>query len=482
MPPGSAGCQGTKGGRIPLEDADPAWCDGCRDEVFLTLLRRILISAVLAAAVGAAIAILLVYFSRESFFLGGIQVNEPDHEVWFEALERSGMNTVSTTVYAKQGDWDTAHLWWEEEEPAVVREIRGAKERGLHVVLIPRVALDHAFERNRFLWHGMILPSNDDGIDAWFALYREFVLKWATLAEREDVDVFAVGSELSSLTSTIPVDAVPGLERWYLDAERQEERKRVLLGLEQKIASRYLYARGDYGFDSLDGYLDAEIRTHREWAESVTWGGGERAVERINRRRARLLGHWRELIAGVRQVYRGRLTYAANFDQYREVAFWPDLDLIGINAYFPLRDVTRPAGTPEDLRIALLEGWRTILGDLDAFRHERGIGGMEVLFTEIGYARHVGSTLEPWNGTGFSLVYADERHELWVWGDQPVDLGERAAAIRALHDAHQELERPLLRGLLYWKLSTIPSHREIEPFVQILGSDDPALEELRRFR
>jgi len=431
--------------------------------------------------VGAAIVLALAFVFREPFYLGGIQVNEPDHELWFDALERSGMNTVSTTVYAKQGDWDTAHLWWEEEEPAVVREIRGAKALGLHVVLIPRVALDHAFEKNRFLWHGMIMPPTDEGIDAWFVLYREFVLKWAAIAEREGVDVFAVGSELSSLTSTIPVDGAPGLERWYLDAERQEERKRELLGLEERIAARYLHARGDYGFDSLESYLDAEIRTYRDWATRVMWGGGEAAVARINRRRVRLLAHWRRLINGVREIYGGRLTYAANFDQYREVAFWADLDLVGINAYFPLRDVTRPVATPEDLQVALLDGWRRVLADLDALRHEREIGKTRVLFTEIGYAQHANCTIEPWNGTGFSLVYAGERHDLWVWGDQPRDLGERAAAIRALHDAHEELPRPLLQGLLYWKLSTIPAHREIEPFVQILGSDDPVLDEMRRF-
>ncbi|NIR42384.1 MAG: hypothetical protein GWN99_00005, partial [Gemmatimonadetes bacterium] len=52
-----------------------------------------------------------------SFFLGGIQVNEADHEAWFDALEAQSMNTVQVTEYAKQGDWDTDHMWWDDEAP-----------------------------------------------------------------------------------------------------------------------------------------------------------------------------------------------------------------------------------------------------------------------------------------------------------------------------------------------------------------------------
>ena len=432
-------------------------------------------------ALAAAAVVSTGCTAPEPFLIGGIQVNEPDHEVWFDALEEAGLNTVSTTVYAKQGDWDTPHLWWEENEDAVLAEIRGAKRRGLHVVLIPRVALDHAFPRNRFLWHGMIMPPTDDGVDAWFELYREFVLAWARIAEREGVDLFAVGSELSTLTSTVPLETLPALERWYLDAGQQELRKRELLAVEDRIASSDLPARGEYGFETLEAYLDAEIGTYREWAESMTHGLGEGAVEVMNRRRARLENHWRRLIGEVRGLYGGRLTYAANFDQYRDVGFWGDLDLIGINAYFKLREATEPAGSPEELYRLLAEGWRRVFADLDAFRREQGIADRGVVFTEIGYARHAGATIEPWKGSGFSLVYTGEERELWVWGDQPADPTERALALRALRETNVELDPPPLCGLLYWKLSTVPGHREIEPFVQILGSDDPALEEMRRF-
>ena len=74
------------------------------------------------------------------FLLGGIQVNEPDHRQWTSSLQFSGMNTVEATVYAFQGNWDSDHLWWNDEEPAVLAEIRQAKSAGLHVVLVLRLA------------------------------------------------------------------------------------------------------------------------------------------------------------------------------------------------------------------------------------------------------------------------------------------------------------------------------------------------------
>ena len=45
---------------------------------------------------------------------------------------------------------------------------------------------------------------------------------------------------------------------------------------------------------------------------------------------------WRKIIAAVRAVYRGKVTYGANWNDYAEVKFWDALDYIGVLAYFPL--------------------------------------------------------------------------------------------------------------------------------------------------
>jgi len=96
---------------------------------------------------------------------------------------------------------------------------------------------------------------------------------------------------------------------------------------------------------------------------------------------------WRDLIRDVRREYAGRLTYAANWDAYGEVEFWDALDLIGVDAYFPLSS----ASTPE---VSSLErAWkphRTALERL-ARRH-----GRPILFAEYGYRSIDGAAGRQW--------------------------------------------------------------------------------------
>ena len=66
---------------------------------------------------------------------------------------------------------------------------------------------------------------------------------------------------------------------------------------------------------------------------------------------------WRAIIAEVRQRTDAPLTYAANWTDYRQVPFWDALDVIGIQAYFPLTD--DPAYDEEDIRA----GWAERMGN-----------------------------------------------------------------------------------------------------------------------
>ncbi len=85
---------------------------------------------------------------------------------------------------------------------------------------------------------------------------------------------------------------------------------------------------------------------------------------------------WKKLIKEVRKLYKGSLTYAANWDDYREVSFWNELDYIGIDAYFPLSDSETP-GVSE-----LMLAWEKPSIEIDAYRQ---IMKKPVLFTEYGY-------------------------------------------------------------------------------------------------
>ena len=423
------------------------------------------------------------------FLLGGIGVNEPDRERWLASLEAAGFNTLALTVYAYQGDWDGAALRFANEAPQIAEEARAAKASGLRVVLVLRVALDSAVERNRFLWHGMIMPREDAQVAAWFDRYREFVLTWAAVAAATGIDVLGIGSELNGMASTRPVDALPELEAYYLDPAKQSELRRRVARFEGSIDPKHLHGGWQETYASVPRYIDNQIDAHRRWAEQVTGSvagaSGEQSIAIINRRRALLAREWDELIAAVRAVYSGELTYAANFDQYRAVGFWPSLDLIGINAYFPLRAHPIGSADPSALEPELEASWRRILGEIRAFGAEAGAGDVPVLFTEIGYTSRVDSTIEPWSSRGFSLVGDWDDPELVIWEERARGAEERALAVRALRRAAAAVAPGLLRGLLWWKLSTLPAHQAIEPFVLVIGDDappDPLLVELRAFR
>jgi hypothetical protein len=96
---------------------------------------------------------------------------------------------------------------------------------------------------------------------------------------------------------------------------------------------------------------------------------------------------WIQLIQEVRAVYHGKLTYAANWDDFHTVPFWQELDYIGVDAYFPLCSSKTPS--LKELMLA----WEGPKGQLlkAATRLKK-----PVLFTEVGY-RSVDKTADqPW--------------------------------------------------------------------------------------
>jgi len=99
---------------------------------------------------------------------------------------------------------------------------------------------------------------------------------------------------------------------------------------------------------------------------------------------------WRALIAEVRTVYSGALTYAANWhDDYELVTFWDALDYVGVQAYFPLAESSVASRSVEELRT----GWTTHKA---ALQHVAERTGKPVLFTEIGYRSVPYAAAEPW--------------------------------------------------------------------------------------
>ncbi len=97
--------------------------------------------------------------------------------------------------------------------------------------------------------------------------------------------------------------------------------------------------------------------------------------------------YWKRLIVKIKNIYKGKLTYAANWDEYPKTTFWEDLDYIGIDAYFPLSEEKTPS--VEQLKQAW-QPWKKKIALLSKTKNK------PVLFTEFGYRSMDYTAKKPW--------------------------------------------------------------------------------------
>jgi hypothetical protein len=142
---------------------------------------------------------------------------------------------------------------------------------------------------------------------------------------------------------------------------------------------------------------------------------------------------WRQIIARVRTVYRGPLTYGANFDELEHVRFWDALDWIGVSAYYPLVD------TPTPTRAQLVRAWQPIIQRLATLSRTQN---RPIVFTEIGYRSTDRAAWRQWE----------------IPGDAPVNLAAQTVAYEAFFEA--VWPQPWLAGAYPWKWFSYPNHTD----------------------
>jgi hypothetical protein len=140
---------------------------------------------------------------------------------------------------------------------------------------------------------------------------------------------------------------------------------------------------------------------------------------------------WAEIIAAIRGVYRGPLTYASNPQEVYAITFWDRLDFIGVNGYYPLS----ASRTPKvDELVTAWSGERGRLGALSAR------WGKPIVFTELGYR---------------SADYGAWKH--WeIPREAPVNLEAQRAAYEAFFRA--VWPEPWCHGVYWWKWHSFPDH------------------------
>lgn len=97
--------------------------------------------------------------------------------------------------------------------------------------------------------------------------------------------------------------------------------------------------------------------------------------------------YWKQLIKEIKTIYKGKLTYAENWDAKNRVSFWDQIDFIGIDAYYPISESKTP--TVDEAR----KGWQTHKEEIQKLhiKHNRPI-----LFTEYGYRSKDFAGKFPW--------------------------------------------------------------------------------------
>lgn len=141
---------------------------------------------------------------------------------------------------------------------------------------------------------------------------------------------------------------------------------------------------------------------------------------------------WRAVIASVRDVYHGPITYAANAWEFEasRIKFWDALDYIGTNGYqFGFLSKRNP--TLDDR----IQAWQPYIKRLEEMSTEYG---KQVIITEIGALAM----------KNFSTGVANGPH----WIPTTYDGQEQADYYTAMFEALKD--KPWLKGIILWSIST----------------------------
>ncbi len=136
---------------------------------------------------------------------------------------------------------------------------------------------------------------------------------------------------------------------------------------------------------------------------------------------------WKKLISEIREIYSGKITYAAEGSNAFNINFWNELDFIGIDSYFQLTDKTDP-----DIK-DLENGWVKYENELSDLSKKFN---KKIIFTEIGYKSVMGTAIKPWEWSNSSEISQQQQ----------------AQAFEAMYRTFADKE--YIEGIYIWKYFT----------------------------
>jgi len=226
----------------------------------------------------------------------------PKSDESLASMSDTGVNCVQIVPTWYQKTYDSTIMTKKANrsptDKSIIHAIRQAHSTGMAVMLKPHIDLI----ANDGNYRADIGFSSEEDWEKWCKNYINFITQYAKMAQRENVEYFCVGTELSY----------------------------------------------------------ASTRTAM-WKERI--------------------------IPAVKKHFEGKITYAANWDNYKNIDFWDELDFAGIDAYFPLCTNDNP--TVRELKGA----WKKWVDEIEAWQDNNN---MPVAFTEVGYCSSDDAAKRPW--------------------------------------------------------------------------------------
>lgn len=138
------------------------------------------------------------------------------------------------------------------------------------------------------------------------------------------------------------------------------------------------------------------------------------------------------IVRDVRSVYSGLLTYAGNWDDVEDTVILGELDVIGINAFYPLAEKDGAS------RRELMEGGKRVRDKLAKLARS---WQKPVMFTEFGYTTRKNPAIKPWE---------------WPDSMKNVEVDELAQAEAYYALLSGLIDEPAFAGFFVWRVYADP--------------------------
>jgi len=128
---------------------------------------------------------------REEVTEKEISVLVGNHINWISQTPFGWMRdpTVSSISVHTKSD----RIWWGESDEGITKTTELAKRQGIKTILKP-----HLWVRNG--WPGDIVMKSDTAWQRWFSNYEKFILHYAQLAKKTNIEILCIGTELQQTT------------------------------------------------------------------------------------------------------------------------------------------------------------------------------------------------------------------------------------------------------------------------------------------